>query len=241
MPGCFPARAVTGTPVSWMPYAYGSLAIHTFFTLLYNISNFRQMDLIGRLCFFLYIAILAIYALLLLSIEKFGQERYLYPLNAFARIATLLCLGVALPNWTVESGSCLPDFLRYLLLSTGVIALIFNTLFLPLPGWWQLPVHVTTTAIFVHWHSNRVCNIILDHPSNTCDYRQQFAAVWPSILSVARTLSGLLYAYIDEEKLEKLDMYGQCQVSVVWIQVSCQGAVQNYSTESIKDHVVIHS
>lgn len=213
-------RQLTGTPVSWMRHAFGSLATHVAFTLIYHIYNFRQHDRIGRLCFFLYTAILAIYAVILISLQKFGQQQYLFALNACARIATLICAGVALPYWTVESGSCVPDFLRYLLLQTGVLALIFNTLLLPLPGCWQLPVHAITTAVMVNWNSSRVCSTILNHPS-PCQYREQFSAVWPSMYSVARTLSGLLYAYIDEEKINQLDIHGQCQVSVVWIQVSC--------------------
>jgi hypothetical protein len=207
-----------------MPYVSRSLTLHLSFTLCYNLVYYNQLDLVGRLCFFLYLAILVIYGLLLSNLRTCkSPHTYLNALNAAARVATLLCLNAALPSWTLKSGSCTPDFWRYLLLGTGIIGLNFNTLFFPLPGEWQLPVQVVTTAIFVQTHSSRTCGILLTKPVLPCNYSGYFAALWPLLSGAGQSLAALLSAYVDKAELDSLDVSQQCQVGVVWLQVCLGG------------------
>lgn len=203
-----------------MQYVSRSLATHTVFTLCYNLVYYTQLDLVGRLCLFLYLAILIIYGLILFNLRRKGcLPQYLDAVNALARVATLLCLNTALPSWTVQSGSCTPDFWRNILLGTGIIAHIFNTLFLPLPGAWQLPIQAVTTAIFVQTHSSRTCSILLSQQPLGCDHRGHFAALWPWMSGTGQSLAALLSAYVDQAQLDKLDTNEQCHVGIVWLQV----------------------
>eukprot|EP00775_Hariotina_reticulata_P008855 gene8855-9034_t len=101
------------------------------------------------------------------------------------------------------------------MLGTGVLASIFNTLFLPLPGVWQFGVHLATTLVFLHTHNARVCRDLLRQHSNGCN---KLTDSWPKVELLGQTFAGLVGLIIVPKELTVLQLQQQCQVTVAFVQ-----------------------
>lgn len=205
----------------WRYYDLSSVAANVLGVALFNISTYDQLDGVTRRCFFTYAAVLVVHALVLRQIAKSSAyERWRHPLTAFSRLAALAAMRRGLEGWTRPSQNCKADLFRYMFFRHGILAQIFLTFYFPLPGLYHQAVHVTTTAWFIKDNSSRVCSILLDGPSDPCDYRSWISSsFWLWTSRAGQSLAGVMYAHIDETRLESLDASGKCHVAMVWLQV----------------------
>lgn len=205
----------------WRSYDLSSVVANLIVTLWFNLSKYYDLNVHARHSFLTYTALLVLHALLLHQISKStSYEKWRHPLTAITRLATIAVIRNGLEGWTMPSQNCTADLFRFILFRHGILTQIFMTLYFPLPGLYHQAVHMISTAWFIRGNSSRVCSILLDSPHDPCGYRPWLSGVfWPKVSRAGQTLAGLMFAHLDEDRLRSLDVFGQCQVSMVWLQV----------------------